>query len=234
VSAGLFFFCILGIVNVVAKEFFDMGIHDPIILPQRRIIEPIITEAEAEGKQIFHGKDEQGPFVAYRLDNQASSMFEGWYIFISPEDLHWVKKYTWCASFRNRSYIGIRHKEYKGNDQKHFFLNQEIWKHMGQDPVPRIYLQGHPLDFRRKNLSMFRSPYNQTPNNQIRGVGWSTARQKWQVQILVNGTNQYVGLANTKEDGARMFNRFLDKLKKAFPEDLRLQLRPFNQVSPMF
>jgi len=178
-------------------------------------------------QQCMHSKDAHGPYVAWRLGNRNLSLFYGWYVLISPEDLPLMENYNWCGNRTNNG-IEVRRRETVGGKTYTVLLNRAIWERMHPDDADHygnVYRQGHPLDFRRMMLSV-------NWLTTLRGVVANSGG--WQVQITIGNKTKYIGYAATKEDGYRMFNRYLRYLKKKHPQDHKIQSIPYNEIAPPF
>jgi hypothetical protein len=191
------------------------------------VITPIFTAEQAGSKEYFRGIDKQGPFVACLLGNHPSAAMFGWYIKVSPEDYELICRYNWCGNNNGRT-IEVRRREKINGKDLSFHLANEIWERMGKAKISRVYRYGHILDFRRQNL------FHTISRTGCRGVVWHKLRQRWQVQIVLNGDTTYIGTASYPNDGYRMYNRYLRSLKQKHPEDQKIQAMEYNEVFPMF
>ncbi|MDB5264608.1 MAG: hypothetical protein JWN64_179 [Parcubacteria group bacterium] len=191
---------------------------------------PLFTHAQAIGRDFVKGSDEKGPFVACRLRNRNPSALYGWYVLVSPEDLEVMKEYIWCGNICGKSRqqsIQIRRRRSVAGEVSCMTLNHIIWERMGRSldgPVCRV---DHLLDFRRSNLAFI-------TYSSRRGVLWVRTSSRWEVRIVLQGKNRYVGIAPNQEEGYRMYNRYLRNLKADFPEDSAIQAMPYNDVEPVF
>jgi hypothetical protein len=201
-----------------------------ILILNGKVITPLFTATQAAKKDFVRGEDVQGPFVACQLNNQSFADLWGWYVLVSPEDLSLMTRYTWCGRISGSLHkaIAVRRRENIDGQEYDFWLNQEIWTRQTGREIERVWRLGHPLDFRRSNLSS--APLRK----ECRGVSFRHDLKSWQVQITVNGENKYLGLAAYADEGYRMYNRYLRQCKSDCPDDLNIQTQPYNNVSPMF
>lgn len=199
-------------------------------------IKPLLTHHQAQNQLFVHGEDKKGPYVACQLHNRWDSPFYRWYVFVSPEDLDLMQNYRWIGNISGRTdnkSIEIRRRETIDSKLYSIQLRREIWERMGKEPIRAILLLGHPLDFRRTNLSPICSrAYDSGRAKVCRGVTWT--KNGWQVQIQVRGRPLYLGRANNPEDGYRIYNRYLRALKSEYPEDRFIQTAVYNDIDPQF
>ena len=197
-----------------------------------KVFFPVFTSQQALSRMFVHGKDEQGLYVACRLSNRNPSRFYGWYVLVSPEDLPLMKEFNWCgtisASIDGRARgIEIRRRRSVNGKPSSIMLGREIWSRTYAGEVPiLVYRLGHPLDFRRVNLSQF--PLEKG----LRGI--TKHKDAWQVQITIGNESHYIGRAAYPDEGYRMFNRYLKGLKEQRSGDARIQAIPYNEVEPQF
>ncbi len=211
--------------------------REPIILNGKPLV-PLLTPGL--GDPFIKGADEQGPYLACRLGNRNPSALYGYYVFVSPEDEKLMEDHAWfgniCGGEGGKA-ISIRYREGSNKSreedgsvkgQEELLLKHEVWKHMtGQNPS-HIYSMGNPLDYRRINLSA--SP----TRNGCRGIAKEKKASGWQVQIYVGGDTVYIASVASPDEGYRVYNNHLWKLKKEFPKDREIQAKPYNVVTPQF
>lgn len=199
-------------------------------------IKPLLTHHQAQNQLFVHGEDEKGPYVACQLHNRWDSPFYRWYVFVSPEDLDLMRNYRWIGNISGRTdnkSIEIRRRETIDSKLYSIQLRREIWERMGKEPIRAILLLGHPLDFRRANLSpICTKAYTSGLEKVCRGVTWS--KNGWQIQIQVKGKTLYLGRVKNPEDGYRIYNRYLRALKSEYPEDGFIRAAVYNDIDPMF
>lgn len=200
-------------------------------------LKPLLTHHQAQDQLFVHGKDEKGPYVACQLHNHWQSPFYRWYVFVSPEDLLLMQTYRWYGNICGKNEqqgIEIRRREIIDSKQYSVQLRREIWERMGMSEVQRLQLLGHPLDFRRENISIsvLRTGRRKPLSRNCRGITW--CRNRWQVQIQLKGHSLYLGRVKDPIDGYRMYNRYLRALKSEYPEDQALQSAPYNDIDPQF
>lgn len=193
-------------------------------------VAPLFTKRQGIGRPFVLGTDEQGPYVACLLGNRNPSHLYGWYILVSPEDLPLLKKHNWCGNLTgaegNRSIV-VRRRETVDGRQFSILLSHEIWQDIaGIEPL-RVCRLGHPLDYRRQNLSEF------SVRSGCRGIT-QVSPNSWMVQMFIRDANVYVGYASSPDEGYRMYNRHLRELKESNPEDKRIQSIRYNEVVPLF
>jgi len=197
-----------------------------------RVILPVFTNQQALSRTFVYGKDKQGLYVACRLGNRNPSKFYGWYVLVSPEDLALMKEFNWCGTISDSTDgrargIEIRRRTSVGGIRCSIMLGREIWSRTYAGEVPiLVYRLGHPLDFRRVNLSQF--PLEKG----LRGI--TKHKDAWQVQITIGNESHYIGRAAYPDEGYRMFNRYLKGLKEQRSGDARIQAIPYNEVEPQF
>ena len=197
-----------------------------------KVILPIFTSQQALSRTFVHGKDEQGPYVACRLGNRNPSRFYGWYVLVFPEDLSLMKEFNWCGTTSDSINgiargVEIRRRTSVNGEPCSIMLGREIWSRIYAGEVPLyVYRLGHPLDFRRVNLSRF------PLGNEVRGI--TRDKNGWQVQITIGNETRYVGRTPYPDEGYRMFNRYLKGLKEQRSDDARIQAMPYNKVEPQF
>lgn len=203
------------------------------MLSGRKLILPIFTSQQMLGRPFVRGKDEHGEYISCRLRNRNTSKFYGWYVLVSPEDFPLMQDFNWCAAQSNSVHgsttrgIEVRRREVISGKNYSIMLSREIWQRIYPGDVPPyIYRLGHPLDFRRIKLSQFPSAVS------ARGV--VRCGNGWQVQIVIKGEATYIGRAVCVDEGYRMFNRHLKKVKEENPTDARIQAMPYNKVEPLF
>jgi len=197
-----------------------------------KVILPVFTSQQALSRTFVCGQDEQGPYVACRLANRNPSKFYGWYVLVSPEDLPLMKEFNWCGTTSDcvngeMRGIEVRRRTSMNGEQCSIMLGREIWVRTYAGEVPIfVYRLGHPLDFRRMNLSQF--PLREG----VRGI--TKHKDAWQVQITIENESHYIGRTSYPDEGYRMFNRYLKGLKEQRPNDARIQAIPYNEVEPQF
>jgi len=199
---------------------------DPLIVSGHEI-KTLITPEQANWQDSVHGEDEYGEYVACRLGNRNGAAMYNWYVFISPKALSLMQDYNWCGNVNNHC-ISIRRRENIDGKQCSFFLNKEVWHLFNGETPLNIYHWGHPLDFRIQKLSTCRK------HDGCRGIVWHKNGKCWQVQITIQGTARYIGIAPYPEEGYRMYNRALRDIKKQHPYNQHIQKMLYNTVIPRF
>jgi hypothetical protein len=199
------------------------------LLINDQVVRPLFTIHQLLGR-LVRRSDECGPYVACLLGNRNPSVLYGWYILVSPEEMLLMKDYNWCGHVSSQggkpTAINIRRRENLDGKEHSIPLTTEIWKRVhGAEPMGRVFKLGHPLDFRRPNLSLV-APVG------LRGV--TPHGGGFQVQLSVSGKCIYVGMATSYDEDYRMYNRHLRQLKDKNQNDLLIQSVPYNKVDPLF
>ncbi|WP_298833805.1 HNH endonuclease [uncultured Planococcus sp.] len=128
---------------------------------------------------------------------------------IDAEDYALVSKYKWCFS-SSIGYAVSRH--YVDGIKKPLLLHRLIMNapaHLVTDHINRI-----PLDNRKQNLRLCTKaennrnmPVNRKNNKSgYKGVYFSKARSKWVANIRKDDKSIYLGIFESKNDAARMYN----------------------------
>jgi hypothetical protein len=128
-----------------------------ILLLNGKVIRPVFTSAQAHKRAFFRGEDIEGPFVACKLDNRWDAQLYGWYMLVSPEDVDFIKKHSWCGNICGSAggqHLEVRRREHINGRQFDFLLHHEIWKRMSGVEQKVVFRVGHQLDFRRSNLAL--------------------------------------------------------------------------------
>ncbi len=188
-------------------------------------IRPLVTPEQANLQDSVYGTDEYGEYVACRLGNRNGAIMYNWYILVSPRTLPLIQNYNWCGNAGSYN-INVRRRENIDGKQYSFFLNKEVWCFFNKETLSNVYHKGHPLDFRIQRLSTCQ-------HNSDRGVVWHK-KGFWQVQITIHHKQHYVGIAPNLEEGYRMYNRALQKMKQQHLNNLSVQEKPYNTVIPRF
>lgn len=189
---------------------------------------PLLTPLQTQDRPFVEGEDEQGSYVACRLSNAWRSPLYDWYVFVSPEDVPLMEEYTWCGNIYGPNHAGIEVRRRERVDGKTYSiqLSRVIWERMGESEVRSINRVWHLLDFRRQGLS------SSSLRRSCRGITWRNGT--WQVQITINKKSTYIGQASNSNEGYRMYNRYLRKLKEEFPHDHMIRSKAYNDVTPQF
>ncbi len=211
---------------------------DPEIMVRGKVLLPLITKRQALGRPFLHGEDEQGEYVACRIGARNPSTLYGWYVFVSPEDLPLMKEDSWCGHIAKNgesNNVIVRRSETVDGKQYRPALNRDIWtRTYDEDPPEHVYRIGHPLDFRRMNLTKNKPPRAEpTGKMYLRGLTWRE-RGFWFVQLGLRGESHYVGVTKSPDEGYRMFNRYLRDLKEKNPDDAKIQALLYNEIEPQF
>ncbi len=136
-------------------------------------------------------------------------------ILIDAEDYDRIRKYKW--------YTKNNHGHTRALNTQVGYLSRFI---MGvTDPKIQVdHINHDTLDNRKRNLRLCSHPENQrnmTVNRKnnvsgYKGVHWDRRRNKWSVQIKINGSNIYIGSFNSKEQAALAYNQAAIKFHKEF------------------
>jgi len=109
---------------------------------------------------------------------------------------------------------------WKKGKRKHFRIHRLIAEAF--IPNPNSLLEIDHIDRNRKNnsldnlrwVSSSQNGYNrnmktQNSTSKYRGVCWVKSKNKWKVQIKINGKPKYIGIFEREEEGAKAFNEFV-------------------------
>lgn len=135
---------------------------------------------------------------------------QGKYALVDDEDYDLVSPYTWglnkgANTFYANSRIGGR------KNQKTIIMHRLIVNAPKGKQVDHI--NGNGLDNRRSNLRICTQQHNlwnqgKRPNktSKYKGVSWHKTGQKWQVHIMVNCKNIYLGLFAVELEAAQAYD----------------------------
>ena len=120
---------------------------------------------------------------------------------IDLEDKQLVKDKKWCCN--KNGYV------ISGSSKPFTYLHRLIMSAQDCDYVDHI--NGNTLDNRKQNLRLCTNAENlqnrvNIPTNNssgIIGVHFDRSRNKWKVEIGVNGKNKYIGRYNTLEEATK-------------------------------
>jgi len=124
---------------------------------------------------------------------------------VDDEDYPRLAQYTWYASPSGKILYA---KRYRGHTS--IFMHRDILGLEG----PRIDHWNHNgLDNQRANLRRCtpgQNLQNQRPSrqgtSQYKGVTWHTLRQKWRATIRIDGRQTHLGLYESEEDAAHVYD----------------------------
>jgi len=154
------------------------------------------------------------------MDTKLIKLTRGKFAIVDAEDFEWLNQWKWYCDIRG---YAIRH-----TDPKHVvYMHREILK------TPKGLVSDHinqnKLDNRRENLRTATHSQNKTnrpmqANNKsgYKSVYWDKSRQKWFVNIRLNGKSKTLGRFENKEEEALAYNK---KAKELFGE-----FAYFNQI----
>jgi hypothetical protein len=137
---------------------------------------------------------------------------QGKFALISDEDYEFLSQWKWCASKGDKTfYAGSSSPEIKG---KHSLIrmHQVIAERMGIKNPDHKDQNG--LNNQRDNLRESTSSQNSAnrslqSNNKsgYRGVGWHKKSNKWRAYITVNRKHIHLGLFDSIQEAARVYNK---------------------------
>jgi hypothetical protein len=146
---------------------------------------------------------------------------KGKYAIVDPEDFDWLSQYKWHCTNYGYAARKIPKKLRKG-------CEQSIMMHRELCPVPDGMWVDHinrkRNDNRKSNLrpatrqqNIWNSRQNRTKlKTPFTGIHWNKNRQKWQVQLYVNGRQRGFGYYAHETEAAKAYDEVARKYRGEF------------------
>lgn len=103
------------------------------------------------------------------------------------------------------------HTEIKCQREKHYLHRWIMRAPRGMDVD---HVNGDRLNNRKENLqictrgqNMMKSKKRKGTKSQFRGVSWCSSKNRWQVQVSINGKAKYIGRFKSEFDAARVWDK---------------------------
>ena len=144
-----------------------------------------------------------------------SFFVNGHKVLVDLADYDAVVQHQWSLEKGSNTFYLVRRKGPRGAVRRiilHRWLTRAP-KHLQVD-----HKNGNGLDNRRRNLRICKQQHNlwnqgKRPKctSSYKGVSWCKAAKKWQVHIMVNYKNNYLGLFKCEKSAANAYNKAAKK-----------------------
>lgn len=132
---------------------------------------------------------------------------------IDPEDFDKVKNHSWCAVKGKKTFYA----------QSRISKNELCFIHnIIMDAKIIDHINGDGLDNRKSNLrkcTITQNNRNRGPSKRgtssYKGVCWSTAKNKWRANIMINKKQTHLGYFETEKEAAKSYD---EKAKEIYKE----------------
>lgn len=155
-------------------------------------------------------------------------------VIVDFADYEWLSAYSWCLV--NQKYAGRAIPNDNPAQRQKFIYMHKVILGAGDD-VQVDHINGNKLDNRRANLRICTAAQNQLnkakpslnkfrqqPTSQYKGVHWRAARRRWEVLIMVDGKQRYIGRFKDEIEAAHAYDAAAhqyhgDFARVNFPDD---------------
>lgn len=141
---------------------------------------------------------------------------------IDDEDAERVLKFKWCVHYKYKyghyRLTDVRTNTIKNGKRRQIALHKLLTSYKIVDHADRNVLNNKKENLRNcSNAENLRNKGLQSNNTSgFKGVYWNKNRNKFQAQIKFNGKNFYLGLYNTLQEGAEVYDRAATELHGDF------------------
>lgn len=140
------------------------------------------------------------------------SLTRGLVTIVDPEDFPWISRHKWTAleSSPGRFYAFRTINLSAGNKTSLLLHRAVLDANRGQEVD---HINWNTLDNRKSNLRFcsraenFANKRKMNGKSQFKGVSWSSSSSKWMARIQDRGTMKYLGVFESEEEAAQVYDK---------------------------
>ena len=137
---------------------------------------------------------------------------------VDDEDFEWLNQWKWCA---HKSDSGVFYARRRGDGNKTIHMHRVIMD--TPDNLECDHKDNNGLNCQRYNLrnctrGQNNSNRRKTKKNTsgFKGVSWQKSRNKWRVQLQINGVKKFFGLFDRLDEAANAYDEAAKENHKEF------------------